>query len=510
MNMNSVFSNVFLMSIVLTLAPIVFAQETVKASGSRPNIIVVMADDMGYSDLGCYGGEIKTPTIDQLAKEGVRFRQFYNFAICGPSRAALMTGCYPWQVGQHPGADIFANLTGNCVTLIQLMKKAGYQTVAVGRLDMVTRQDWHDPEAIARSTDRFLGSASGGPGNYYREEQKTPWFRDGKRWKRPKGPYSTDLITDFVVDVIDDSKDDERPLFVYLSHYAPHWPLQANEKQIAPYRATYEKADYKRLMKERLARQIEMGIMPMGTEPHRTMLDPRKDVASRELPAERMAIHAAMVQSIDTSLSRIVEALKRSGRLDNTLILVLSDNGASHQLAFNRPVAEGARPGGIDTFLNQGAALASLNNTPLRGYKISNYEGGIASPLVAWWPAGIKQPGRFNNQLIHIGDIMPTCLELAGVAYPEQFNGRPSLPLAGESFINALSTPDAEANEPRVVIWPKAVRQGDWKLVLNQTNLPELFHIPTDRGENKNLSTKHPQRVRDMQRLHAKHYHKVQ
>lgn len=476
------------------------------AADDRPNIVIVMADDLGYSDLGCYGGEIKTPTIDRLAKDGIRFTQFYNFASCGPSRAALMTGCYPWQVGQGKGRSIFANLTGNGITLMQLMHKAGYQTCAVGRLDMITRENWHDPAAIARCADRFLGSASGGPGNYYREENKTPWFRDGKRWDRPKGPYSTDLITEFVVDVIDGSGDDDRPLFVYVSHYAPHWPLQAEEEQIAPYRAQYAGADDTDLMRARLSRQIDMGLMPEGTTPHPTMLNPKPDAASRVLPTERMAIHAAMVQSIDTSLSRIVEALKRAGRLDNTLILVLSDNGASHQLAFNRPVPKGARPGGIDTFLNQGAAIAALNNTPLRGYKQSNYEGGIASPLVAWWPAKIDRPGRLDGRLMHIGDIMPTCLELAGVTYPEQLNGRPALRLAGSSFVSTLNNPDKEAIDPRLIAWPSAVRQGDWKLVLHSRDRPELFHIPTDRGENNNLADKHPERVQVMQALHAKHY----
>jgi len=476
------------------------------AADDRPNIVLVMADDLGFSDLGCYGGEIKTPAIDRLAKQGVRFTQFYNFASCGPSRATLMTGCYPWQVGQGKGRSIFANLTGNGVTLMQLMHKAGYQTCAVGRLDMITREDWHDPEAIARCTDRFLGTASGGPGNYYREVKKTPWFRDGKRWDRPKGLYSTDLITQFVVDVIDGSGEDERPLFVYVSHYAPHWPLQAEEAQIAPYRAQYAEADYKDLMEARLARQIDMGLVPEGTRPHPSMLNPKQDVASRVLPTERMAIHAAMVQSIDTSLSRIVDALKRAGRLDKTLILVLSDNGASHQLAFNRPVPKDARPGGIDTFLNQGAAIAALNNTPLRGYKQSNYEGGIASPLVAWWPAKIERPGRFDDRLTHIGDIMPTCLELAGVTYPGQLNGRPSLRLAGESFVNLLNNPAAEVIEPRLIVWPNAVRQGEWKLVLHSPDRPELFHIPTDRGENNNLTDKHPVRVRDLKALHAEHY----
>ena len=239
--------------------------QVMAAAPDRPNIIVVMADDMGFSDLGCYGGEIRTPTIDRLASEGVRFSQFYNCNKCGPSRASLMTGLYPWKVGQSPGQSIFKNLTRNCVTIPQLLKAAGYETCAVGRLDMVTSDDWHDPAQVAKAADRVLGSASGGPGNYFREAKGTPWFRDGKRWERPTGEYSTDLISDFVARFIEGSAGSDRPFFIYVGHYAPHWPLQAREEQIAPYREFYQKQDRKDLMAARLERQIASGLIPEGT-----------------------------------------------------------------------------------------------------------------------------------------------------------------------------------------------------------------------------------------------------
>lgn len=470
---------------------------------ARPNIIIVMADDMGYSDLGCYGGEIKTPTIDRLAFEGIRFTQFYNFAKCGPSRAALMTGCYPWQVGQTPNANIFANLKGNCITLMQLMHASGYMTAALGRLDMVTAEDWHDPEAIARCTDRFLGSASGGPGNYYRQERGTLWFRDGKRWDRPSGPYSTDLITKFAVELIQDAAESKQPLFIYVSHYAPHWPLQADDQDIAPYREIYERTDRKALMRQRLQRQIAMGIMPQGTSLNDVMVDPPESLADRELPTERMAINAAMVTSIDRSLASILDAMRRTGRLDNTLVLVLSDNGASHQLTFNRPVEPGVRPGSENTFLNQGTALATLNNTPLRGFKMSNYEGGIASPLIAWWPRGIADRGAISDELLQIADIMPTCLDLARATYPKQVDGQEMLPLSGQSFVASLSEREfSDTESKRVVAWPYAIREGDWKLVLHDPNRPELFFIPTDRSERNNLADQYPARVRGLTKLH--------
>lgn len=468
----------------------------------RPNIIIVMADDMGFSDLGCYGGEIRTPAIDRLAREGVRFTHFYNCALCGPSRASLMTGCQPWDVGQAPGQGIFRNLERNCATVMELLKAGGYRTGAVGRLDMVTADDWHDPVAIARWVDRFLGSASGGPGNYFREAKGTPWFQDGERHERPEGAYSTDLISDFVVEFIGESAGREAPFFLYVSHYAPHWPLQAKEEEIAACRDLYAETERVALMEERLRRLKAMGLVPEETALPESMVHPAKDVASEELPLERMAIHAAMVESIDRSLARTLAALEKAGKLDNTLVLVLSDNGASDQLAYNRPVPDGVRPGGADSFLNQGAALAALSNTPFRDFKTSFHEGGIASPLVAWWPAGVRGGGRLSSRLTHIADITPTCLELAGVSYPERFRGRELIPLAGKSFVATLERTGDEVDDPRVLVWPGALREGAWKLVRSKPGPPELYHLGRDRNEARDLAAEFSERVEAMGRLH--------
>jgi arylsulfatase len=473
------------------------------ASDDRPNIIVVMADDMGFSDIGCYGGEIRTPTIDRLAEDGIRFSQFYNCALCGPSRASLMTGCYPWDVGQAPGTGIFANLSQNCATVMELLKAGGYETCAVGRLDMVTAGNWHAPDSIAECADRFLGSASGGAGNYFKEARGTPWFRDGKKYDRPSGAYSTDLISEFVADVIEGSAEIDKPFFIYVSHYAPHWPLQANDEDIAPYRELYGKTERTTLMRARLKRLVEAGLIPDGTTLHDSALN-AKPVAGGALAVERMAIHAAMVESIDRSLAATMTALRKAGKADNTLILVLSDNGASHQAGRNRAVPAGVRPGSMETFLCQGPAVAALNNTPFRNYKVSNYEGGIASPLIAWWPRGLKARGRIARHPSHIADITPTCLELANVTYPSQFKGRTLIPLAGQSLLPALKNTDQQ--EPRVLVWPKAVRDGDWKLVLESKRSPELYQLSQDRNEMQNVAAEFPDRVSKLTQIHAKRF----
>jgi arylsulfatase len=489
-----------LLLVFVSLSASCWTASQVKAAPDRPNIIVVMADDMGFSDLGCYGGEIKTPTIDGLAKDGVRFSQFYNCALCGPSRASLMTGCYPWRVGQAPGKSIFANLAKNCATVMELLKANGYTTCAVGRLEMVTAEDWHDPAHIAGCADRFLGSASGGGGNYFKEAKGSPWFKDGKKYDRPVGAYSTDLISDFVANFIEGTAGSDKPFFIYVSHYAPHWPLHAQEEDIAPYRELYGKNERTKLMHARLSRLIDSGMIPEGTTLHESML---KATGKGSIPAEeRMAIHAAMIESIDRSLADTMAALKKVGKLDNTLILVFSDNGASHQMAFNRPVRPGVRPGSMETFINQGPAVASLNNTPFRNYKVSNYEGGLASPLVAWWPRGLKEKGRISHGPCHIADIMPTCLELANASYPAEFRGRNLIPLAGQSFVPVLRNTDPDKNVSRVLVWPRAVRDGEWKLIVGKK--PELYRISQDRNEKNNLAAEFPDQVQKMKQIHAK------
>ena len=288
-----------------------------------------------------------------------------------------------------------------------------------------------------------------------------------------------------------------------MSHYAPHWPLQAKEEDIAPYRKLYQEQDLKTLMQDRLKRQIDAGLISEGTGLHGSMVN-AQPAAGGYLAEERMAIHAAMIESIDRSLAKTMTALEKAGKLENTLILVLSDNGASSQMVFDEgnKVPAGVRPGSMESFLNHGPALAALSNTPFRNYKTTDYEGGIAAPLIAWWPSGLKGKGRISQRLSHISDIMPTCLELAGVSYPHQFQGRQIIPMAGKSFVSVLVNKEDDHNSDRVLAFPRAIRDSDWKLVMENTS-PELYHISEDRNEKHNLATKFPDRVQQMHQLHS-------
>ncbi len=253
-------------------------------------------------------------------------------------------------------------------------------------------------------------------------------------------------------------------------------------------------------MQARLDRLIKDGLIPKGTKLHQSALNAKSPNDGTPL-TERMAIHAAMVESIDRSVADMMVALEKAGKLENSLILVLSDNGSSSQLCYNRPRPQEVRAGSVETFINHGPALAALNNTPFRNYKASDYEGGIASPLVAWWPKGLKGKGRISHRLSHIADIMPTCLELAGATYPSTFEGRHLLPMAGKSFVNVLRGSEDAQDAHRVIAWPKALREGDWKLMLGKK--PELYRISQDRNESKNLAAQFPHRVQKMKQIHA-------
>jgi arylsulfatase len=488
------------------------------SAAERPNIVLIFADDMGFSDLGCYGGEIQTPNIDRLAAGGLRFSQFYNCALCGPSRAALMTGLHPHQVGISGWTGLLNN---RCVTAFELLKRAGYTTGAVGRLDMTTAEDWHDPANIAHHVDRFFGSTGHkGPGNYFKDVRDAEFWLDGKPYSLPvEGAYKTDLITDYAVKFIAEAAAKDRPFFLYVAHYAPHWPLHAKPEDMAKYRALYRKLGWDEARAGRYQRLVEKGLIDPKSclSPRDARVPAWVEAKDKDWEAERMAAYAAQVDSLDQSVGRVLEALRRAGADKNTLVLFLSDNGASDQAPAGpldkpgrtwrtdgTPTKMGNKPdiqpGIADSFVTGGPPWSNVSNTPFRQHKSTNHEGGIASPLIAWWPGVIHQAGAISPAVSHLVDLMATCLDVARVGYPAEFDGRKVQPLAGKSLLPVLKGAQRVGHES--LCWAttgcRAVRMGQWKLVAAKDGPWELYDMETDRTELTNLAKEQPERVQAM------------
>ncbi|OAI56704.1 hypothetical protein AYO49_03690, partial [Verrucomicrobiaceae bacterium SCGC AG-212-N21] len=456
--------------------------------------------------------------LDRLASEGLRFSQFYNCALCGPSRAALMTGIHPHQAGITGWTGL---LSQRCATLFELLKRAGYATCAVGRLDMITAAKWHDPVNLARVADRFLGSTGHtGPGNYFKDVRNSAFYRDGEPFSLPDGAYKTDLISGFAESFIK-QRDPAKPFLLYMAHYAPHWPLHAKPEDIAKYRALYRELGWDTAREQRLQRLIEKGIVAPNTK-----LSPRdaraaawSEATDLDWEAERMATFAAQVDCLDQSVGRVMDALRSAGADKNTLIFFLSDNGASDSAVAsvdkpnqvwradgtltkvgNKP---GIQPGPADNFVTAGPAWANVSNTPFRQHKNTNHEGGIASPLIAWWPGVISKPGSISRELSHITDVTATCLDVAGVPYPATFEQRTVTPAAGKSLLPVMKGGPREGHQS--LCWStsgsKAVRQGDWKLVSLPNKPWELYNLSADPTELRDLSAQNPDRVKSMEEI---------
>ncbi len=492
----------------LFLAPFALPPSSCSAESAKPNIIVILVDDMGFSDLGCYGSEIPTPNIDKLAREGLRFTQFYNTARCCPTRASLLTGLYAHQTGvghmvEDKGAPGYrGRLNDHCVTIGEVLRDAGYFTAMSGKWHVGQN---HGVVPWERGFDRSLNAPAGG--FYYSTDPRAELFLNGKHLDNndpalPKDWYTTDLWTDYGIKFIAEALETKKPFFLYLAHNAPHFPLEAPQDEIAKWRGKY-KMGWDKLREQRHAKQLELGVVdkawPMSPRPDLIKAWDSLTPEEQDRFDHIMAIYAAVVAHMDASIGRLVVELKKREALDNTLILFLSDNGANSESGPNGRL-EGNLPGGPKSTVFEGQSWATLSNTPLRRYKHFNHEGGIATPLIAHWPARIKDGGGLRLQPGHVIDIMATCVEVAGAKYPTEFKGTPILPMEGKSILPAF---DNKPIERDALFWEHegnaAIRQGDWKLVRLGRNGPwELYDLKNDRTELHNLASKESARVSEL------------
>lgn len=486
---------------------------------TKPNILIILADDMGYSDIGCYGSEINTPNIDRLAAEGLRFSSFYNAARCCPTRASLLTGLYPHQAGMGGmtgGNGALGSYQGylnrNCVTIAEVLKSGGYYTAASGK--------WHVGEErpnwpTDRGFENYYGLISGAA-NYFdiTKSKRLGVLRtfaiDSIEHLPPKdGFYMTNAITENALKFLDIASTQKRPFFLYLAYTAPHWPLHALQEDIDLFRGTYRKG-WDQLRMERYKRMVQMGLIRdqwvmSGRDPEVSEWNSLSEEEKDHMDL-LMSIYAAQIYRMDQGIGQVVEELEKQGVLDNTLILFLSDNGGCHE---GGPQGEDfwgnfwdgtARPGSGDSYHNYGRSWANLSNTPFRMFKHWVHEGGISTPLIVRWPKGIKETGGITHQRGHIIDIMTTCCNVANVEYPKFYKNQEIIPMQGKSLVPFFE--GIERKQHDMLFWKHegnaAVQKEDWKLVSKSGEKWELYNLEEDRTELNDLSETNPETKMEM------------
>jgi arylsulfatase A-like enzyme len=493
----------------------------------RPNILLVVADDLGYSDLGCYGGEIATPTLDALAANGLRFAQFYTTARCCPSRASILTGQYPHRVGVghmvtdmgHPGYR--GRLSDDAVTLAEVLKLAGYRSFMSGK--------WHvgTPDPTRHGFEQYFGTLISAA--TYWDPEKYLRLPQGSRTRNYDRDsfYGTDVLTDYAMDFLEDARTTpDQPWFLYLAYHAPHFPLHARPEDISRYRNRYT-GGWDLLREERLARMKQLRLVGRDTR-----LSPRSkftnygESVSAENPsweslpqdrradlAMRMAIYAAMVDRMDQNIGRVVSELRARGELDNTLIMFLSDNGACAEWdPFGFDVSSSPNNvlhrgdqlegmGGRGTYHSVGSGWANASNTPWRMYQPYSHEGGISTPCIVHWPAGFRRRNVVESAPAHLIDLMPTIVEASGAQYPKRIDTRQILPMAGASLVPALR---GERMPQRALYFEhegtRAVREGRYKLTALRGESWRLYDMERDRTELEDLAARQPRRVESLAR----------
>ena len=489
--------------LLLVLLSNAYAKPNVNQEATRPNIIVILADDMGYSDLGCTGSEIETPNLDGLARGGVLFTHCYNTSRCCPTRAALLTGQYQWDAGlghmtstKSELPEYATQLNQKCVTIAELVSLAGYQTFMAGKWHVGDKREcWPD----RRGFQQFYGTPQGGGIYFYPSKfYDRPIFHNGEEVKPKDSWYSTDAFTDASIDFLKNERERDKPFFLYLAYIAPHFPLQAKESDIAKYENTYTEG-YEAIRRDRHQKQQALGVVPDGVPMSAAAYD-WASVKDKEQEARKMAVYAAQVDCLDQNIGKLMTTLRDEGIDKNTLVLFLSDNGGCRNRFNKTPNATIGNPDSNATY----GRWYNVSNTPYRQGKSQEHEGGIISPMIVHWPDGIKKPRRLVHDPIHVMDVMPTCLKLAGQTYPDQFGGNRLDPLDGEDFLQLID--GAPATSDRVLYWEhegnRAVRRGPWKLVSLHKKQWELYDLSADPFEVNDLAKRHPQRVAQLKELY--------
>ncbi len=502
----------------------------------KPNILLIMADDLGFSDLGCYGGDAQTPHIDSLAENGLRYTQFYNSAKCCPTRASLLTGLHPHQadIGHMMFNDDIvgyrADLNPNTVTIAEALSNAGYATYMSGKWHVTRfvdgpKHNW----PCQRGFDDFYGIITGAA-NYYQPRTLT---RNNERIE-PEGDdyFLTDAITDEAVRQLREHAKHKngKPFFQYIAYTAPHWPLHAHEEDIAKYHGVFDDG-WDEVRKRRWQRMVDMGIIQerWRLSERDSRIEPWLDTEHKEWQARRMEVFAAQIDRMDQGIGRILSTLKKIGQWDNTMIVFLSDNGGcTEELRddyIGRRVRNGISilgtpktrdgrdvrfgnvpsniPGNEDTYVSYGVPWANVSDTPFRLYKRWVHEGGIAAPFIVHWPEGIWAKGELRHQPAQLPDIMPTLLDVAKADYPATYNGRNIKPAEGFSMRPTFTN---QPHNRKILYWEhegnRAVRKGRWKLVSDFPGNWELYDMEADRTELNDLSNNHPEIVQELKELY--------
>lgn len=517
---------------------------------TKPNIILIMSDDMGYSDIGCYGGVINTPHLDELAANGLRYTNFYNTSRCCPTRASLLTGLYQHQAGighmmDDKGHDAYrGDLSDKAVTIAEVLKESGYSTYMSGKWHVTPYlpNDENPPKhnwPKQRGFDKFFGTILGA-GSFYDPASLT---RENDYIVPSEGFYYTDAISKNAIDFVN-SHSGENPFFMYVSHTAAHWPMHAKPEDIAKYEGKFDDG-WDALREKKFEKMSAIGLANSDWKlSEKDDIENWEDAENKEWQSSLMEVYAAMVDCMDQGIGNLMKSLEDKGIKDNTLVFFLQDNGGCaegrglhpnmgpHHKGVNaddmkpmgederqkgmvprfardgRPVISGVgvEPGGADTYVAYGKAWANASNTPFRMYKHWVHEGGIASPLIVHWPEGLKAKNEFRDQPSHLIDIMATCVDVAGAKYPETFNGNPITPLEGLSLAPSFTD---ESLGDRAIYWEhegnKAVRLGKYKLVSRWKKEAEydweLYDLEADRSETNNLVEQMPDKVRELEDL---------